>query len=68
MYAYPEVLVETDWVKRNLGKPSIRLVEIVVARRLTQPDIFPEQSDLTGRPNSRINFAGTSSARKVSRS
>lgn len=30
MYAYPEVLVETDWVKRNLGKPSIRLVEIDV--------------------------------------
>ncbi len=30
MYAYPEVLVETDWVKRNLGNPSIRLVEIDV--------------------------------------
>src|SRR5688572_12778501 len=30
MYAYPEVLVETDWVKRNLGKSSIRLVEIDV--------------------------------------
>src|SRR5688572_7670271 len=30
MYAYPEVLVETDWVKRNLNKPSIRIVEIDV--------------------------------------
>src|SRR5438876_5128983 len=29
-YAHPEVLVETDWVKENLGKPSIKLVEIDV--------------------------------------
>jgi thiosulfate/3-mercaptopyruvate sulfurtransferase len=29
-YAHPEVLVETDWVKANLGKPGIRLVEIDV--------------------------------------
>jgi thiosulfate/3-mercaptopyruvate sulfurtransferase len=27
-YAHPEVLVETDWVKANLGKPGITLVEI----------------------------------------
>jgi thiosulfate/3-mercaptopyruvate sulfurtransferase len=30
MYAYPEVLVETEWVKRNLNKPGIRIVEIDV--------------------------------------
>lgn len=30
MYAHPEVLVETEWVKRNLGKPGIRVVEIDV--------------------------------------
>jgi thiosulfate/3-mercaptopyruvate sulfurtransferase len=30
MYAYSEVLVETDWVKRNLNKPGIRIVEIDV--------------------------------------
>lgn len=30
IYAHPEVLVETDWVKRNLGKPGIRIVEIDV--------------------------------------
>lgn len=30
MYAKPEVLVETDWVKANLGKPGIKLVEIDV--------------------------------------
>lgn len=30
MYAHPEVLVETDWVKRNLGKPGIRVIEIDV--------------------------------------
>src|SRR5687767_4531572 len=29
-YASPEVLVETDWVKENLGKPNIKLVEIDV--------------------------------------
>jgi thiosulfate/3-mercaptopyruvate sulfurtransferase len=29
-YAHPEVLVETDWVKGNLGQPGIKLVEIDV--------------------------------------
>ena len=29
-YANPDVLVETDWVKANLGKPGIKLVEIDV--------------------------------------
>jgi thiosulfate/3-mercaptopyruvate sulfurtransferase len=29
-YAHPEVLVETDWVKANLGKPGIKLIEIDV--------------------------------------
>src|SRR5262249_17853641 len=29
-YAHPEVLVETDWVKANLGKPGVKLVEIDV--------------------------------------
>ena len=29
-YAKPEVLVETDWVKANLGKPGLKLVEIDV--------------------------------------
>jgi thiosulfate/3-mercaptopyruvate sulfurtransferase len=29
-YSSPEVLVETDWVKQNLGKPGIKLVEIDV--------------------------------------
>ena len=29
-YANPEVLCETDWVKNNLGKPGIKLVEIDV--------------------------------------
>jgi thiosulfate/3-mercaptopyruvate sulfurtransferase len=32
-YAHPEVLVETDWVKANLGEPGIRLVEIDVDTR-----------------------------------
>jgi len=29
-YAHPEVLVSTDWVKENLGRPGIKLVEIDV--------------------------------------
>ena len=29
-YAHPEVLVSTDWVKENIGKPGIKLVEIDV--------------------------------------
>jgi thiosulfate/3-mercaptopyruvate sulfurtransferase len=29
-YAIPEVLVETDWVNTNLGKPGIKLIEIDV--------------------------------------
>jgi thiosulfate/3-mercaptopyruvate sulfurtransferase len=29
-YAHPEVLVETDWVKANLGKPGVKVVEIDV--------------------------------------
>jgi len=29
-YASPEVLVETDWVLANLGKPGIKLVEVDV--------------------------------------
>jgi thiosulfate/3-mercaptopyruvate sulfurtransferase len=29
-YAHPEVLVDTDWVKANLGKPGVKLVEIDV--------------------------------------
>ncbi|MBV9122353.1 MAG: sulfurtransferase [Planctomycetes bacterium] len=29
-YAHPEVLVETDWVKKHLGQPGIKIVEIDV--------------------------------------
>ncbi len=29
-YAHPEVLVETDWVLANLGKPGVKLVEVDV--------------------------------------
>ncbi len=29
-YKHPEVLVETDWVKENQGKPGIKLVEVDV--------------------------------------
>src|ERR671936_1500345 len=29
-YAHPEVLVETNWVSENLGKPGIKLIEIDV--------------------------------------
>lgn len=29
-YVHPEILVETDWVKQNLGRPGIKLVEVDV--------------------------------------
>jgi thiosulfate/3-mercaptopyruvate sulfurtransferase len=29
-YAHPEVLVSTDWVQENLGKPGVRLIEVDV--------------------------------------
>ncbi len=29
-FAHPEVLVSTDWVKENMGKPGIKIVEIDV--------------------------------------
>ena len=29
-YAHPEVLVDTDWVKANIGKPNVKLVEVDV--------------------------------------
>ncbi|MGH8022294.1 MAG: sulfurtransferase [Limisphaerales bacterium] len=29
-YSHPEVLVETDWVRQNLDKPGIKLVEVDV--------------------------------------
>jgi thiosulfate/3-mercaptopyruvate sulfurtransferase len=32
-YAHPEVLVETDWLKANLDRPGIKLVEIDVDTR-----------------------------------
>jgi thiosulfate/3-mercaptopyruvate sulfurtransferase len=32
-YAYPEVLVETDWVKANLDQPGIKIIEIDVDTR-----------------------------------
>src|SRR5262249_24088544 len=29
-YVHPEVLVETDWVKQNLGKPGLKIVDVDV--------------------------------------
>lgn len=29
-YVHPEILVDTDWVKQNLGKPGIKLIEVDV--------------------------------------
>lgn len=33
-YANPDVLVSTDWVKQNLGKPGIKIVEVDVDPKL----------------------------------
>ena len=40
-YAHPEVLVTTDWVKDNLDKPGIKLVEIDVDTKAYEADHVP---------------------------
>ncbi|HAO78695.1 MAG TPA: sulfurtransferase [Verrucomicrobia subdivision 3 bacterium] len=40
-YSNPEVLVETDWVKHNLGKPGIKLVEIDVDTKAYEAGHIP---------------------------
>lgn len=40
-YANPEVLVSTDWVKENLGKPGIKLVEIDVDTKAYEAGHIP---------------------------
>jgi thiosulfate/3-mercaptopyruvate sulfurtransferase len=40
-YAHPEVLVETDWVKANLGQPGIKLVEIDVDAKAYEAGHIP---------------------------
>src|SRR5215510_537917 len=40
-YAQPEVLVTTDWVKENLGKPGIKLVEIDVDTKAYEAGHIP---------------------------
>ncbi len=41
-YAKPEVLVETDWVKANLGKPGIKLVEVDVDTKAYEAGHIPD--------------------------
>jgi len=40
-YAHPEILVETDWVKQNLGKPGIKLVEVDVDTKAYEAGHIP---------------------------
>ena len=40
-YAHPEMLVETDWVKANLGKPNIKLVEVDVDTKAYEAGHIP---------------------------
>jgi thiosulfate/3-mercaptopyruvate sulfurtransferase len=40
-YVHPEVLVSTDWVKENLGKPGIKLVEIDVDTKAYEAGHIP---------------------------
>ncbi len=40
-YAHPEVLVSTDWVKENLGKPGVRPVEIDVDTKAYEAGHIP---------------------------
>ena len=40
-YAHPEILVETNWVKQNLGKPGIKLVEVDVDTKAYEAGHIP---------------------------
>jgi len=40
-YAHPEVLVEPGWVKENLGKPGIKIIEIDVDKRADEAGHIP---------------------------
>jgi thiosulfate/3-mercaptopyruvate sulfurtransferase len=40
-YAHPEILVDTGWVKQNLGKPGIKLVEIDVDTKAYEAGHIP---------------------------
>jgi thiosulfate/3-mercaptopyruvate sulfurtransferase len=40
-YAHPEVLVSTDWVKENLGKPGIKLIEVDVDTKAYEAGHIP---------------------------
>src|SRR5262249_18700055 len=40
-YAHPETLVDTDWVKANMGKPGIKLVEIDVDTKAYEAGPIP---------------------------
>src|SRR5882672_5962557 len=40
-YANPDVLVETDWVRANMGKPGIKLVEVDVDTKAYEAGHIP---------------------------
>jgi thiosulfate/3-mercaptopyruvate sulfurtransferase len=40
-YAYPEVLVSTDWVRQNIGQAGIRMIEIDVDSRAYEAGHIP---------------------------
>jgi thiosulfate/3-mercaptopyruvate sulfurtransferase len=40
-YAHPEILVSTDWVKQNLDKPGIKLVEVDVDTKAYEAGHIP---------------------------
>jgi thiosulfate/3-mercaptopyruvate sulfurtransferase len=40
-YAHPEALVSTDWVKQNIGKPGIKIIEVDVDPKLYDAGHIP---------------------------
>src|SRR5713101_9272927 len=40
-YAHPGMLVETDWVKENLGQPGVKLVEVDVDTKAYEAGHIP---------------------------
>ena len=62
-YVHPEILVETDWVKQNLGKPGIKLVEVDVDTKAYDAGHIP---GAVGFNCFRTRSAATSSASRSS--
>lgn len=59
-YAHPEVLVEADWAKANIGKPGIKFVEVDVDTKAYDVGHIPGAVGFNWQRNCRIRCGATS--------